>query len=163
MSDLPPESHRLAPDHHPTPFSAEQIREASAAGTTITFRVEPPGFDPHLDRWEFLGGDVERGTRRRWTEALDGTVLEPPAEVESTWLDLQRHASYPCATTRMTTGTVRTPAGEFDCWIYVTTDDDGSVTRASFARTEPGPPVLLETERDGTIVFRMTLVESRRG
>ena len=83
--------------------------------------------------------------------------MEPPAEVESAWVDLQRHASYPCATTRIMNGSATTPAGEFDCWIYVTDNDDGTITRASFARSEPGPPVLMETLRDGEVLFRMAL------
>jgi hypothetical protein len=157
-SDLPPESHRLDGDHHPTPFSSQEIRDASGAGTTVTFRIEPLGEDAYLDRWEFLGGDDDDGRRRRWTETLDGDAIEPVSEVVSSWLDLQRHASYPCATTRLMTGSATTPAGEYECWIYVTTNDDGTVTKAYFARTEPGPPVLMETVSDGEIIFRMALV-----
>jgi len=131
-------------------------------GTIVTFLVEPPDGDAYHDRWEFLGGDEERGTRRRWTEALDGTTIEAATEADSAWVDLQRHASYPSANTRLMTGSASTPAGEFDCWIYVTANDDGTITRASFARSEPGPPVLMETHRDGEIVFRMSLVGAVR-
>ena len=162
MSIPPPDSHRLDPEHHPTPFSADEILEASGTGTAVTYRIEADGADPYLDRWEFLGGDEERGRRRRWTESLDGEVIEKPAEFESSWLELQHHASFPVATTRLTGGTAVTPAGEFDCWVYVTSSDDGSTTIASFARSEPGPPVLMETQSDGRVVFRMTLVAAER-
>lgn len=158
MSALPPESHRLDPAHHPTPFSAEQIRSASPAGTVVTYRIEPPGEEPYLDRWEFLGGDETTGRRRRWTESMDGTALEAAREMESAWVDLQRHASYPAATTRLMTGTASTDAGEFECWVYVLANDDGTITTASFARDMPGPPVLMETRREGELLFRMSLV-----
>lgn len=162
MSDFPPDTHRLSPDAHPTPYSAEQIRAASSEGTVITYRMETLDGDPYLDRWEFLGGDGDRARRRRWTESIDGEVLEEPTEVESSWLDLQRHASFPAATTRLMTGSAITPAGEFDCWVYVTANDDGSITTASFARSEPGPPVLMESRREGEVLFRMVLVEAIR-
>lgn len=162
MNELPPDSHRLEPQHHPTPFSADQIRDASGPGTTVTFRVEPQDADAYFDRWEFLGGDDEVGRRRRWAESLDGEVLEDPVVVETAWLDLQRHASYPAATTRLMTGSAATPAGEFDCWVYVLANDDGTITRASFAPSEPGPPVLIETHREGELLFRMSLVGAER-
>lgn len=162
MTDLPPEAHRLEPDHHPTPFSASQIRDASRPGTVVTYRIDPPGGDPYLDRWEFVGGDEERGRRRRWSETLDGQLLEPVQEVESGWLDLQRHASYPVATTRLMTGSARTAAGDFDGWVYVIANDDGTITSATFARTMPGPPVLMESRQEGDVVFRMELVGVER-
>jgi hypothetical protein len=160
--NLPPESHRLDPTHHPTPFSAAQIRDASRPGTTVTYRVESAEGDTYLDRWEFLGGDEQRGRRRRWAETPDGQLVEEVQEFESAWLDLQRHASYPASTTRLTTGTAITGAGEFDCWIYVMANDDGTITAASFAPTEPGPPVLMESRRDGEVVFRMELLAVER-
>jgi hypothetical protein len=162
MLELPPDAHRLDPQHHPTPFSADQIRDASRPGTVITYRIESAGGDAHLDRWEFLGGDDDGGRRRRWTETLDGDVIEDPVELEARWIDLQRHASYPVATTRLTVGSVVTPAGEFDCWVYVIANDDGTITKAAFARGEPGPPVHMETTADGEVVFRMMLVGAER-
>lgn len=162
MSEFPPESHRLTPDTHPTPFSAAQIRDASREGTIITYRIDPLDGDPYLDRWEFLGGDEEGGRRRRWTETLDGEVIEEPTEIESSWVDLQRHASYPASITRLMTGVAVTPAGEFDCWVYVTANDDGSITTASFARSQPGPPVLMESRQEGELLFRMQLMGAER-
>lgn len=158
-ANLPPESHRLAPDRHPTPFSGEQIRDASPPGTRVAFRVEQEGEDPVIERWEFVSVGQVDGTRRRWTQLPDGTVIDGPAEETSTWLSLQAHASYRADTTTLTAGVVEIPMGSFEGWIYTIRNDDGSVTTASFAHDFPGPPVLMETVRKGEVVFRMTLIE----
>jgi hypothetical protein len=158
--ELPPDEHRLEPDRLPTPFSAAQIRESSAPGRAYRYRVEPPDATPYVDRWEFTGGDFEEAERSRWTEELDGTVRDQPELVRSTWVDFQSHASYPEDRTTIAVGSVTTPAGTFDCWVYTITSDDGSVSRASFARGLPGPPVLLETEARSEVIFRMILLET---
>jgi len=158
--DLPPDEHQLEPDRLPTPFSAAQIRASSAPGRAYKFRMEPPDAAPYFDRWEFIGGDHEQADRTRWSEELDGTVRDEPEVVRSTWLDFQSHASYPRDRTTISVESVTTPAGGFDCWVYAVANDDGSVTRAAFAKGLPGPPVLLETAAGGEVIFRMVLVET---
>jgi hypothetical protein len=158
--ELPPDEHRLEPGRLPTPFSAAQIRESSAPGRAYKFRVEPPDEIPYVDRWEFISGDLETAERTRWTEELDGTVRGEPEVIRSTWVGFQSHASYPQERTTIATDSVITPAGVFDCWVYTLTNDDGSTTRASFAKGLPGPPVLLETAARGEVVFRMVLLET---
>lgn len=158
MTDLPPESNRLRDDHHPTPFSAAQIREASPAGTSVAFLVEPAGAEPYVDRWEFLESDDRVARRRQWRETVDGGLLEEPIVAEATWVELQGHASYPAASTTVEAGRAAVPAGEYDCWIYTRQEGD-STTRAAFAKDLPGPPVLVEAHRAGEPAFTMSLLE----
>lgn len=163
MIDPPPETHRLSPDHLPTPFSADQIRLAAAPGTRVAFRLEQVGESVHVDRWEFLDGDDVGGERRRWAETPDGTVIEGPDVTYSMWSALQQHASYPGDRTSLDSATVTIAPGAFECWRYTVTDpDSATVTRAWFAPDLPGPPIVLETRVENAVVFRMELVEISR-
>ena len=158
MTDsLPPATHRLHPHHHPTPFSAEQIREACQPGRLNVYRVDTAGVDPYLDTWTFDGGDAQRGTFTHLRTGLDGMPRSEVEAGESTWVEFQGHASYPIEDTVLSVATVTVGAGTFVGWLYETSDGE-SVTRAWFARELPGPPVLMTTERAGVEVFRYELL-----
>lgn len=156
-SDLPPPDHRLEPGHHPTPFSAAQIRAACGPGRRNEYRVTTADGASHHTVWWFEDGDADGATIARHHADLDGNPMTEVTRSRSSWLDLQRHASYPAATTQIEHGEITTPAGTFACWCYVAADGD-DVTRAWFARSLPGPPVLVTTTRDGVAVFRSELV-----
>jgi len=158
MIDPPPDAHRLTPDTLPTPFSAQQIREACAPGRSNTFRVERQGDDPYVARWEFVDGDEDGADSLRWTESLEGLRLEAPSPSASRWSELQAHASYPASTTTIAVETIDIPAGRFECWVYTTELEGSEVARAWFAKDLPGPPVLVRSEVGGTIVFSSTLI-----
>lgn len=157
MTDLPPESHRLDPDHHPTPFSAEQIRIASSNGRRNTFRVEADGVDAHHMCWEFLPGTDATAEFLTWTESIEGERLSEPEVRTASWPELQAHASYPTATTAIESTRITVGAGTFDCWCYESGQSE-SLTRAWFAKDLPGPPVLHESEVGGVIAYRSELV-----
>lgn len=163
-SSLPPERHRLDASHHPTPFSAEEIRAACAPGRRNVFRVAAAGAEPYLDTWTFDGGDATRGTMSHLRTGLDGMPRSELEQSEATWGELQAHASYPVATTGLTVSAVSVGAGTFEGWRYETVEGD-TVTRAWFARTLPGPPVLIVAARRGVEVLRYELLafEDPRG
>lgn len=154
---LPPESNRMSPDELPTPFSAEEIRAACAPGRSNTYLVEKAGADPYLMRWEFVDGDDEWGESQRWTETPSGERRDEPASSRARWTEFQGHASYPAATTKVSPVALSIEAGEFECWLY-TTEEEGSTTRAWFARTLPGPPVRVVEEAGGAVEYSSTLV-----
>lgn len=155
--DLPPESHRLDPAHHPTPFSADQIREACGPGRRNVYRTQGADGTPRLTVGWFEEGDADGAVSVSAAAHPDGSVAGEPTRIRARWIDLQRHASFPIATTRIETGEAVTPAGRFDCWCY-TVEDGDATSRFWFARRLPGPPVLYTTERGGSEVFRSELI-----
>ncbi len=157
--NLPPSSHRLDEDNHPTPFSADQIREACGPGRRNVYRVTAAGSDPYINTWWFEDGDAEGADIVSVNSKVDGSPISGPNRRRSTWLELQRHASYPVATTTVSTVRVTTHAGEYDAWCFQSEEEDGTVTNASFARDLPGPPVLIVAEKAGEVVFRSELIE----
>jgi hypothetical protein len=156
-ASLPPEANRLDPAHHPTPFSAEQIRQACAPGRRNVYRVAAAAADPYLETWTFRRGDATGGQFTQLRTGLDGMPRSEVEQIGATWDELQAHASYPAATTSLAVATVAATAGTFDGWLYETVEGE-SVTRAWFARGLPGPPVLIVTERTGAEVFRYELL-----
>jgi len=158
--DLPPDTHRLVDDHHPTPFSAEQIRGACGPGRRHAFRVTSSSDSPHQLVWWFEDVTPEGCVIARLRTGLDGVASGEAYRTSARWIDLQRHASYPVDTTRIEFDEVDVVAGTFECWRYVTSETaEGSETRSWFAAALPGPPILQITTDTGHEVFRSELVE----
>jgi hypothetical protein len=157
-----PESNRMKPDHLPTPFTAEQIRE-SCKGRKIKLLSETPGKPNSYQVFEFRQGDAEKADFDVSLLDAQGKQMGQKQPVQPPWKALQGHASYPKATTTLTREKKTTSAGAFDCWLYTTTETKEGKTHVSrfwFARSMPGPPILLTTEIDGKIAFKMTMVET---
>ena len=83
MRGLPDESHRLRPDHLPTPFSAAQIRAASRPGREVRSLVVRAGADPVVRAIRFLAGDADGGDGESWMETPDGARLSEPERSRS--------------------------------------------------------------------------------
>jgi len=157
---LPEESHRLRPDHLPTPFSAAEIRDASRPGRTVRSRVVRSGAEPAVRVTRFISGDADGGVHELWTETPGGERLTEPERGHSTWLELQEHASMPADRTRIDEETFEIPAGRFEGWRYTRTDED-AVNVFWFARSQPGMPLRHEVKAGDEVVFSLTVVEIR--
>lgn len=154
---MPPESHRLRPDHLPTPFSAAQIRDACPTGRTILLREEASGEAPSFRRIVFTEVDAERSVQELQATDADGTPLGEPSPGRATWLDLQRHASQPADATTVQEVRLALQFGDFDCWLYTVRAPDG-VLRFWFARELPGMPVQVEQWVDGSLAARSQMI-----
>ena len=154
---LPPESHRLRPDHLPTPFSAAQIRDACPAGRTILLRDESAGEEPTFRRIVFTEGDAETTFQELQSTDADGTPLGETSLGRATWLDLQRHASQPADATTVEEVRLGLPFGEFDCWLYTVGAPDAEL-RFWFAKELPGMPVQIEQWVDGSLAARSLMI-----
>ncbi len=159
----PDEANRMRPDHAPTPYTAEQIREACGEGRTDAFRLEKAGEKPWTYTIKFLKGDREAAEVESLNTADDGTVVSRSKDRQM-WVDFQTHASFPELDTKITEEAIEVPAGKFDCWLYtVQKRDAGATVRMWFAKKLPGPPVKMTTEEKGKVVFTMTLKEHKDG
>jgi hypothetical protein len=161
----PAEARRLKPDHAPTPFSAARIREGCPSGRVSTFLIEQGGHKV-LQVFRFVKADAEGAEFSVDITTEDGKPLKKSQPTRQTWSGFQAHASFPANVTRITEGRVKTPAGTFDCWVYIVIAKGKTVTKESrfyFAKTIPGPPVKMTQQMDGKTVFSMTLVRHRDG
>ena len=154
---MPPDAHRLRPDHLPTPFSAQQIRDGCPAGRTIRIREELPGASPSFRGIRFLEAD-ERGAEQEFqaTDA-DGIPVGEPSRRHSTWLELQQHASQPADATTVQEVTLDLPFGPFDCWLYAVRRLESEL-RFWFAKELPGMPVQVEEWTDGSLAGRSLMI-----
>ncbi len=161
----PPEKNRMKPDHAPTPFSAAEIREGCPNGRTTKYRIEMAGKPGVFQVSTFVNGDREATSFEAITLDMKGKQVGEKQTARAKWEELQAHASFPQAMTRISTESHTTPAGTFDCWLYVVTSEkEGKkeVKRFWFAKSLPGPPICCEQTVNGNRVFRMTLVENTR-
>ena len=154
--ELPPESNRLAADKLPTPYSADEIR-AACTGRRLRFEIVSNGESRH-ETWEFSESDAE-GTRVHSIKTGDKGAEERTSG-RSTWAELQAHASFDAARTRVSSEELDTPMGRLATWRYDVRPKNGGEQRFWFAHKFPGPPVLIEQVAGQRIVMRMRMIES---
>jgi hypothetical protein len=154
---LPPESHRLRPDHLPTPFSAAEIRAGCPPGRTIRIREESPGEAPTFRRIRFTDGDAETAVHEFQATDEAGHPLGEPSLGSSTWLELQEHASQPMDATTAEEVALALPFGDFECWLY-TVRAPVAELRFWFAKPLPGMPVQVEEWVEGELVGRTVMI-----
>jgi hypothetical protein len=162
-SNLPPESNRMEPDHAPTPFSAEQIRKGCPRNRKIVFQVE--AFEQPLVFQTLTFVSVYEGkvVFEAVTTGTDGKRIGSRRMTTGTWKDLQSHASFPQAQTKIQKESYTVPAGTFDCWRYeVTRPKDGKTNtrRYWFAIKLPGPPICFEESVDGKVIYKLTMLKT---
>lgn len=161
----PPEKNRMQPGHAPTPYSADEIRKGCPAGRTTKFMIEMIGQPTSYQLLTFVAHSTE-GTGFESIELdWEGNQVGEKQTAQAGWEELQSHASFPEANTRISSESYMTPAGKFDCWLYVvTTEKEGKKEEARywFAKSLPGAPIYVEQAIDGNTVFKMTLVENRK-
>jgi hypothetical protein len=151
------EPYVLEAGHHPTPFTAAEIRAASPPGTLITQVIDAAGEPPLTLVVQWTGVDEEGGTAVSYSIDAGG-ARSVPQRSSSSWLELQRHASMPVATTTIDEVVLDSPLGRLDCLRYTRVENEGTISTFWFARAYPGMPVLTERSEKGTVVARSTIV-----
>jgi hypothetical protein len=148
----------------PTPYTADQIRDASRTGRTYVYRVEAEGEPVRIREMRFFTVDAAGAEIVTTVFDEQGTEIhsEPPSR--SSWEELRRHALFPRDAVEISDEEITVPAGTFACMLYTLTDRaEGSVTKFYFARELPGAPVLFFTDANGHRVMTTTLVSHDPG
>ncbi|MGC6494543.1 MAG: hypothetical protein ACON5B_17035 [Myxococcota bacterium] len=146
----------------PTPYTADQIRDAMPTDTRLVFRVTLP---ERTEVWDW-----------RVTEATPDSVVflyktivpggGPEASTEtsarSLWSELRDHARFEREALTVTRHEAKVAAGAFEAHRYTveTTTDAGatSIKYMDFAVDVAGPPVYMEHLIDGQRVMTMELM-----
>ena len=157
---MPDESHRLQPDHHPTPFSAAQIRDGFVVGREVRTLTIRAGEEPYVHVRRSISADDETGVYEFWTETLDEERTSEAEQDGSNFLELQGHASMPIAATTIEPVEIDVPMGRFEGLRYTRSVDD-SVDTFWFALARPGAPVRIERRVGGEVVFSATAISER--
>ena len=148
----------------PTPYTAEQIRDANPTGTVRVYRIQQSGQPTVVQTMTFLRSD-EAGARVESSMTTEGG--EPfglTTTTEAGWEELRNHAAFLMEITQRKRAECTVSAGRVECWLYTVAGEERGVptlNRFWFALEMPGPPVLMEIEREETITFRMELLNVR--
>ena len=155
-----PDSNRLRQDHTPTPFSAEQIRETCVDGYQLVHRIEAKDKGVYLQTTGFTQGTLESTTMiGTYMDEESNPMGDPITETEK-WTVLQAHASFPESKTTISREQYNSPAGEFDCWLYIVVDEEKNEEKKLwFTRSLPGPPICFEQRIKEELVYKMELLK----
>src|SRR5688572_23478557 len=118
MADQTDDPHVLASGHAPTPFTADEIRDASGVAKPIRRLVDDAGGPSYHLVSRYLECDDVGATMERARFSLDGAPLGDPQVGRVTWLDLQTHASFPADATTIESEVIDTAIGDLDCLRY---------------------------------------------
>lgn len=150
--------HIVRPGTLATPFSAAEIRDASADGMTLLIRTDAGG-DSSYRRTTFVACDPEGALRSFAPTDAAGVALAEPEHVYSTWAELQGHAVFEAERAARSLETRATPLGTLECWRYEVREDDGAAS-FWFALAYPGMPVMFETrDATGEVTSRTEVIE----
>jgi len=138
---------------YPAPFTAEQIRSATKAGRTYRYKVEMP--NKPAKEYAITFRNVDDGGAEVHT---GGDKVK-----RMSWAVLQQQSEFPKDKTETHEEKLKTPAGKFECIVYVVTMDEGEVWTFYFAKKLPGAPVYFFAERNGKRLRTTTLVEHIAG
>ncbi|MEZ0580431.1 hypothetical protein [Nocardioides sp. MH1] len=158
MSEPSADPHVLEPGHAPTPFTADEIRDATVAGKEMWRHVDEDEEEPYLRVSRYLDCDPEGATMERAMHALDGTMIGETESARVGWLDLQRHASFPADDTTIDDDIVTTALGEHECLRYTVVVGE-AIYVFWFAKDLPGMPVRQEVRQGGKVVATVTAVD----
>ncbi|HWL44040.1 MAG TPA: hypothetical protein VNQ73_13950 [Ilumatobacter sp.] len=148
-------------EYLPTPFTAEQIRDASR-GRRVRTITEAPDTEPVEQVTEFAEWETDGATMRSCVLDTDGQPVGEPTESRASWEDLRRHALFPAADTLVAEEVIAHPLGELATLRY--TLDAGDRQHVFwFATAFPGMPVRYQTFVDGQLLSATTVVESLVG
>ncbi len=147
-----------APRSAPTPYTAAEIRGATAAGRTYVWALSdangPTGeHEVRFETADDAGADLVMTERD-----VAGAAVGEPARARVTWSELQAHARFDKDAVTVTRATRTVPAGTFACKVYEVRMPDGIVARFFFADDLPGAPVAIETDKDGKRIETQELV-----
>lgn len=135
----------------PTPFTADQIRDAMPFGAHILIRTRSEAGEGSLD-WTVTEATATHVRLRTLVTPEGGAPLEPH-ELYTSWSELRTHAQFSSAEARRVRARVVTPFGKLDGWKYVVRriDDEGVKSREVmwFADAMPGPPMRMWTLTTG--------------
>ncbi|MCP4868600.1 MAG: hypothetical protein GY898_07765 [Proteobacteria bacterium] len=147
------------PEHHPRPFTAEQIRDQFVVGLHLRFDVTAGGTTETQD-WRVVGADQEKVT------IAYKLPDEEPSEASYGWVELRDHATFARSTTTVEEVEVEALGATRKArrFTRVTTDDEGRTVREvfDFALDLPGPPVDVRAWTAGVESFRMQQVLRER-
>lgn len=157
------DAHILGPDILPTPFTADEIREAARGVKTIRMLVEEPDGTAVLRVNRFRDSDADGATLERWQSGPTGIIEGEITSSRVTWAQLQAHAAFPADSTVLSSESLELPIGRVDCLRYdVRESADAAAETFWFAVAHPGMPVRYELPVDGG-TRRTTVIAIERG
>jgi len=141
------------PARLPTPYTAEQIRDAWQPGFQLEMRSSEAGVAT-VQRLTVVSATPETVTIRSESLGENGEAREPARESSAKWAELRDHASFEATKATRERAECHSRLGSLPGWRYATTTASGDALTLCFADATPGPPVEYEKRREGKLLSR---------
>lgn len=152
----------------PTPYTADQIRDAMPVGTHIRYALSGGGAPPMVMDWSVTAHTDAQMTMRTLIQDATGATVDDQGDATHGWEELRLHGAFPAAKTTRSEATTTVAAGTWPTLVYVVQDvtEEGMPVTATyhFAKDMAGPPILMVVNAaDGSVVQRMELLSRAAG
>lgn len=128
-------------DFVPTPYTAEQIRDAWVEGFEVTTRSRSAVGEIFTLTRVIAWSEVGFGMVEIELDAQGRPMERDPDVISGTWVELRDHARFPAASASRARAVWDTPLGRLAGWLY-RVEDEEDATEFFFADDHPGPPVV---------------------
>jgi len=142
----------------PTPYTADQIREAFPAGLVYLLEVTSPN-GVLVTRTRVVENGPETAVLEAQLLDDDGEPDGEPGRQTAKWTALRDHARFPAEVASRERATRETALGELEGWVYRAEAPDGSISEFFFADAYPGPPVEYTRSKDGEVMLEAKMTE----
>jgi hypothetical protein len=149
----------VAQEHLPTPFTAEEIRDAWRPGRTVTMSIESAAGET-ISRTTVIGWSPERVEYSEQRLDPERGAVGEAVTSSAGWEELQGHARFRADLASRERLRTETPLGELDGWLYRVSDGAGASQELFFADAYPGPPVVFSGTAEGEVTFRARQIEN---
>ncbi|REJ73862.1 MAG: hypothetical protein DWQ36_03315 [Acidobacteria bacterium] len=165
-SPTPAATQGVSGEFLPTPYSAEQIRDAWSEGFWLDTRTTTAE-GSRVGRTVVTAWSAEGCEMVEQPVAEDGSLGPASPVYRAAWTELRDHAKFPAQRARRERVRRSTPLGQLDGWLYTVDQppaEDGSpmVRELFFPDALPGAPVFFRELRGDEEAFRAEQI-ARRG
>ena len=137
----------------PTPYTADQIRDAWSKGLTIVVRTTDEKGVSFM-RHEVTGWSDEGMEMASVPVDATGAAQGEPHVMNAKWTELLEHGRFPAASATRRRVAQETALGRLRGWLYRVKQDDGTTAIYFFPDSTPGMPVVFGAKRGSSWISK---------
>ena len=132
----------------PTPYTAEEVRDAWVEGFEVTTRTRSAEGEIYSRTRVIAWSETGFGLVEIQVDERGRPLKRDVSRYTGTWEELRAHALFPVSRASRERTEWDTPLGQLEGWLYLVRGEEGTM-EFFFADDLPGPPVVSRRQGEG--------------